>query len=138
MRTGWGYSAMPMDRPENAGRPVWQARYHSCYYLLESCRAKKARRQVNREKSQALMTQSPQRGRRSITEEKEMTMKKTLSLLVAVAFFSVSGFAAAQAAAQSRVPSVQAAAGGAAKAEAKTKAKSKKAKAPRSKKAKAR
>ena len=67
-----------------------------------------------------------------------MTMKKTLSLLVAIAFFSVNGFAAAQAAAQSRVPSVQAAAGGTAKAEAKTKAKSKKAKAPRSKKAKTR
>ena len=66
-------------------------------------------------------------------------MKKTLSLLVAVAFAAVSGFAAAQAApAQSLVPSVQAAPGGAPKAESKAKPKAKKGKAPRSKKAKVR
>ncbi|OFZ97519.1 MAG: hypothetical protein A3H35_02810 [Betaproteobacteria bacterium RIFCSPLOWO2_02_FULL_62_17] len=68
-------------------------------------------------------------------------MKKTLSLLVAVAFACVGGFAPAQAApAQSLVPSVQAAPGGSPKAEVKAKAKSKakKTRAPRSKKAKAR
>ena len=63
-------------------------------------------------------------------------MKKTLSLLVAIAFASVSGFAVAQTApAQSLVPSVQATptapkAGG--------KVKAKKAKAKSGKKAKAR
>ena len=65
-------------------------------------------------------------------------MKKTLSLLVAVAFATVSGFAATQAAAQSSVPSVQTAGAAKAKPKAKTKAKAKKARTPRGKKTKAR
>lgn len=65
-------------------------------------------------------------------------MKKTIALLVALAFASVSGFASAQAApTQSLVPSTQATSD-APKAQSKAKAKSKKAKAKPARKAKAR
>jgi hypothetical protein len=102
--------------------------------IRESFDTKIAGIRVNRDNIRAFITMEPHRATINFREMGK-NMKKAFTLMVAMAFASVSGLAVAQAApAQSLVPSVQAPA----VAKPQAKAKAKKAKAKSGKKTKAR